>query len=108
MVTVASYLRSWLDGKIDITAVTRERYSEIIDNRIVPVLGAVELQKLKPKHVQDWLTGLSKSGGRRYGQGLSDLALSAIATGCCGALSSRRSSSSSSPVTWPTQQLHHG
>ena len=71
MVTVASYLRSWLDSKIDITAVTRERYSEIIDNRIVPVLGAVELQKLKPKHVQDWLTGLSKSGGRRHGQGLS-------------------------------------
>lgn len=69
--TIAEYLRSWLDGKTDITAVTRERYAEIIENRIVPVLGAIELQKLKPVHVQDWLSGLSKSGGRRYEQGLS-------------------------------------
>jgi integrase len=69
-VTVADYLRSWLDGKTDITGVTVERYQEIITNRINPVLGAVELQKLKPKHVQDWLSDLSKGGGRRYGQGL--------------------------------------
>ena len=70
-VTLANYLRSWLDGKSDITGVTVERYTEIIENRIVPVLGDIELQKLKPKHVQDWLSGLSKSGGRRYRQGLS-------------------------------------
>jgi len=70
-VTVSSYLHSWLDGKLDITGVTRERYTEIIDNRIVPALGHIELQRLRPKHVQDWLSILSKSGGRRYGQGLS-------------------------------------
>ena len=70
-VTVGDYLRSWLEGKTDITGVTVERYTEIIENRIIPVLGDVELQKLKPKHVQDWLSSLSKSGGRRYGQGLS-------------------------------------
>jgi integrase len=69
--TVGEYLRSWLADKTDITGVTRERYTEIIENRIVPVLGAIELQKLKPKHVQDWLGGLSRSGGRRYGQALS-------------------------------------
>ena len=70
-ITVGDYLRSWLDGKSDITDVTRERYTEIIENRIVPAVGAVELQKLKPKHVQDWLSDLSRSGGLRYGQGLS-------------------------------------
>src|SRR6476659_672379 len=58
-VTVATYLRSWLDGKLDITGVTVERYTEIIENRIVPALGEIELQKLKPKHVQDWLSGLT-------------------------------------------------
>jgi hypothetical protein len=69
--TLGAYLRSWLDGKTDITGVTVERYTEIIENRIIPVLGDIELQKLKPKHVQDWLSGLSKSGGRRHGQALS-------------------------------------
>lgn len=69
-VTIAGHLRSWLDGKTDISGVTVERYTEIIENRIIPVLGDVELQRLRPKHVQDWLNGLSKSGGRRHGQGL--------------------------------------
>src|SRR6478672_1785281 len=38
-VTVGEYLRSWLDSKTGVTNVTRERYAEIIDNRINPVLG---------------------------------------------------------------------
>jgi integrase len=70
-VTVAEYLRSWLYDKTDITNVTRERYTEIIEVRIIPVLGEIELQKLKPKHVQDWLSDITKGGGRRYGQPLS-------------------------------------
>jgi integrase len=70
-VTLGEYLQSWLDNKTDITSATRERYSEIIENRIAPVLGNIELQKLKPKHVHDWLSDLSKSGGLRYGRGLS-------------------------------------
>jgi integrase len=69
--TVGEYLGSWLDAKADITAVTRERYTEIIENRIAPVLGNIEIQKLKPKHVHDWLSDLSKKGGRRFGQPLS-------------------------------------
>jgi integrase len=70
-VTVGEYLRSWLGNKTDITAVTHERYTEIIERRIAPTLGNIELQKLKPKHVHDWLSDLSKKGGRRNGQGLS-------------------------------------
>jgi hypothetical protein len=69
-VKVGDYLHSWLDSKADITSVIRERYSEIIENRIKPVLGEIELQKLKPKHVHDWLSDLTKGGGLRYGQGL--------------------------------------
>ena len=45
-VTIAGHLRSWLDGKTDISGVTVERYTEIIENRIIPVLGDVELQRL--------------------------------------------------------------
>jgi integrase len=69
--TLGEYLRSWLADKTDIGPVTRERYTEIIENRIIPILGGVELQKLKPKHVQDWLGHLARGGGRRYGQALS-------------------------------------
>jgi hypothetical protein len=68
--TVAPYLWSWLDSKTDITNVTRERYAEIIKNRIAPALGQIELQKLKPKQVQDWLSSLAKNGARRAPGGL--------------------------------------
>src|SRR5262245_18355602 len=60
-ITVADYLQSWLDSKTDVTNVTRERYAEIIKNRIDPALGQIELQKLKPKQVQDWLSDLTKN-----------------------------------------------
>jgi integrase len=85
-VKVGDYLRSWLDGKTDITNVTRERYSEIIENRIEPTLGMIELQKLKPKHVQDWLSDLTKSGGRRSGQGLGPRTVRHCYRVLCGAL----------------------
>jgi hypothetical protein len=80
-VTVGEYLRSWLGNKTDITAVTHERYTEIIERRIVPTLGNIELQKLKPKHVHDWLSDLSKKGGResRYGRRKITLPPSAVA-----------------------------
>jgi hypothetical protein len=50
--TVADYLRQWLDGKHDLSPVTRERYQDTITKGIVPGLGTVELQKLKPAHVK--------------------------------------------------------
>jgi integrase len=66
-VTVEAYLWSWLDGKHSLSVVTVERYRHIIGKSIVPTLGTVELQKLKPAHVRDWLSGMMKSGRRNGG-----------------------------------------
>jgi len=65
--TVADYLRQWLDGKHDLSPVTRERYQDTITKGIVPGLGTVELQKLKPAHVKTWLSKMVTSGSRKRG-----------------------------------------
>lgn len=66
-VTVEAYLWGWLDGKHGLSPVSVERYREIISRGIVPQLGTIELQKLKPAHVRDWLSGMVKSGSRKGG-----------------------------------------
>ena len=58
-ITVGAYLSQWLDGKHGITPLTRERYTEVITKGIVPTLGAIELQKLKPVEVKAWLAALT-------------------------------------------------
>jgi integrase len=63
--TVGAYLWQWLDGKHKLSPVTRERYADAIEKAIIPELGAIELQKLKPMHVKQWLTSmLDKRSGR--------------------------------------------
>jgi integrase len=70
-VMVADYLRQWLDGKHDITQRTRELYAEQIEKRIVPGIGNIELQKLKPSHVKVWLDNLRATGSIRTGGAIS-------------------------------------
>jgi integrase len=69
-ITVGEYLRSWLDGRHALAGITVERYRDIIERQTIPVIGKIELQKLKPVHVRDWLSGMLKSGGS-YGRALS-------------------------------------
>jgi integrase len=64
-ITVAAYLRSWLDGQTDLSPVSVERYRDIIERQTIPIIGAIELQKLKPIHVRDWVSGMLKRGGCR-------------------------------------------
>jgi integrase len=66
-VTIEAYLWGWLDGKHGLSPVSVERYRDIIARDIVPRLGTIELQKLKPAHVHDWLSGMVKSGSRKGG-----------------------------------------
>jgi integrase len=40
-----------------------ERYRQLGEQQIIPHLGAVLLQKLRPAHIQDWHATLLKSGG---------------------------------------------
>jgi integrase len=54
--TIASHLRGWLDSKGELSPLSRQGYSVIIERQIIPTIGEIELQKLKPADVAAWLT----------------------------------------------------
>jgi hypothetical protein len=54
-------LAAWEAAK-RITPRSVERYRELIDNQIVPHLGAKLLQSLKPIDIEDWHAKLISSG----------------------------------------------
>jgi integrase len=62
--TVAEHLRSWLGGSHGLSAKTVERYAQLAEQQIIPHLGGLTLQKLRPAHVADWHAVLLKSGGQ--------------------------------------------
>jgi integrase len=58
-ITVADWLRQWLDAaKPDLAGTTVQNYSDKIERQIIPVIGEIELQKLKPAHVSRWLNNM--------------------------------------------------
>ena len=60
--TLADYIAEWLDTDTGITPKTRERYSQLARLQIVPHLGAVAVQKLKPADVATWHKVLLDTG----------------------------------------------
>ena len=64
-VTLAEYLRAWLDGSHGLSPKTVERYRQLAEQQIIPHLGAVMLQKLKPAQVQDWHGVIAGAGGKQ-------------------------------------------
>ena len=63
--TISAYLREWLDNAHELTPKTKERYQQLANQQIVPHLGPILLQKLKPAHVQQWHGTLLKQGGNK-------------------------------------------
>lgn len=68
-VTVADYLRTWLGSDSTaspngLTPKTLERYRELAEGQIIPYLGTIRLQKLRPAQVLDWHANIRKSGSR--------------------------------------------
>jgi integrase len=73
-VTVAEYLRAWLGRAlavgeflappVGLTLKTAERYRELAEGQIIPHLGAITLQKLRPAKVAEWHADLLKSGSK--------------------------------------------
>ena len=63
-VTVAEYVRGWLDSASDLAPKTLERYRQLAEQQIVPYLGATAMQKLRPAQIHDWHGTLLKSGGK--------------------------------------------
>jgi integrase len=63
-ITVAEYLRTWLNNAHELSPKTAERYRQLAEQQIIPQLGAVQLQKLKTSQVQDWHGLIMKAGGK--------------------------------------------
>ena len=63
-VTVADCVRGWLSGAHGLAPKTLERYRQLSEQQIVPHLGAVQLQKLRPAQVQDWHGTIMREGGK--------------------------------------------
>jgi integrase len=53
-ITVAEYLRSWLSGAHGLAGKTAERYRQLAEQQIIPHLGGIALQKLRPAQIADW------------------------------------------------------
>src|SRR5262249_19211630 len=63
-VTVAEYLRSWLDATHGLAGKTRQEYVRLITQLAIPHLGSLGLQRLRPAHIADWHATLLASGGK--------------------------------------------
>lgn len=63
-ITLAEYLRAWLDNATHLSPKTIERYRELAECQIIPHLGGIVLQKLRPQQVADWHATLLRSGGK--------------------------------------------
>jgi integrase len=62
--TIAEHVRGWLAGSHDLAETTRERFERLVENQIVPHLGSIELQQLRPAQVSTWHRTLRASGGK--------------------------------------------
>lgn len=69
-ITVAEYARHWFEAiaPARTSEKTRERYGELIDNHIIPHIGAIPLQKLDAPRIDAFYAHLQKAG-RRDGNG---------------------------------------
>ena len=71
--TVAEYLDYWLErgAKPSVSPRTLEGYASIIRTHVAPKLGAIQLSKLTPIHIQNYEANLLVEGRIRDGRGLS-------------------------------------
>jgi integrase len=61
--TLAVYLREWLDGNHGLTPKSAERYSQVVKYQINPHLGAALLQRIRPAQIEAWHATLLREGG---------------------------------------------
>jgi len=63
--TVEAFSRSWLESKVAqkrLRDSTAKRYRELLAKYVFPEIGAMELRKVKPAHVQAILDGMAARG----------------------------------------------
>lgn len=59
-VTVGAWVDTWLDGKTNLAATTRERYRGALDVWVRPRWGAMKLSDVRHDDVQMWLAGIDR------------------------------------------------
>lgn len=52
--TVAAFLETWIDKKVDIAPNTQREYRRLIRSRVVPELGHILLSELTRTDIEDW------------------------------------------------------
>jgi integrase len=60
--TVGEYMSAWLNSALDRSPKTLERYQELAARQVLPHLGSMPLQKLKPEHLSTWHAKLIDGG----------------------------------------------
>jgi len=62
--TVANWLTSWLEDykKQSIKPSTYKSYDTIIHNYMLPSIGGIKLQQIKPEHIQKMINSLGAQG----------------------------------------------
>lgn len=60
--TVGDYLSSWVETK-QVSPTTLERYRSVIKHYLIPKLGSIKLQDLRPLHIQTFYSELSTENG---------------------------------------------
>ena len=69
--TVETYLRGWLEGHaLEVKPKTHEDYRSLIERYVVPRIGRMRLQSVKPSTLSSFYATLRREGGAS-GQGLS-------------------------------------
>ncbi len=78
--TVEQFLRRWLRDYVEpsLAQRTQQRYREVVEYDLVPQLGRLPLQRLRPHHVIALEQQLRASGNRRTGKGLGPASLQKV------------------------------
>jgi integrase len=61
--TISDYVTTWLDNSRDLSPKTLERYRELSAKQIIPHLGTIALQALRPAQIEAWHSTLIRAGG---------------------------------------------
>jgi integrase len=68
-VTFVDYSTRWLDGRHDLRATTRDDYSSLLKNHLVPEFGNFALSAITPSMVRVWHSKLSQNHAARAAKG---------------------------------------
>jgi len=70
---VATWLLQWLDGYVasNLSPKTNESYRHELYHYVIPCLGGIRLNELRPHHIQDYIAEALSGGRRRSAGGLS-------------------------------------